>query len=644
MDSKAVNLINRWARRHGLKKKIMGAIAMKNVGLLFLVIFCNVLVAGQGKVFFIEHLPEIDGQRPGFVSDEMMRPFMDVYKSDESLQDIGASYFLGHTSKHLYVFIEADADSIVIRDRAYQNGDGFHFTIGFAKEGGASTDEFYVFGFSPANDWTNKIRWYYNVDLSMRMLGDGVRFETGRQNGKTGFELLMPWADMPPYHPWIYGNLGFNLCFVKAVNDHDRIYYFIKTDERMQSEQSERKYVDLHFEAPAKGIQLTSMPVRHNVTKNDDLEIHISGYSEYQTNIELDIHIVDGNGTVLHVEKTDVPISAGFNNANIALSTQNLEADNYFIQVYEGADLKGEHLVSVFDKMDLAEIRSFLSDHKDGMAVGTYNTLLFYLLELENERHSLKYYEASGTIAQKIKEIDGYVHQLKANDDPLSGKTGKFRRAFVSETDHTLRPYSIYVPGDFDPEAKYPLLVYLHGSGQDDRALFSTSVIEEGFIVVAPNGRGTSNCFATPEALIDIREAIDDVRKNYPIDDQKIILSGFSMGGYGVYRTFYEYPGMFNALAILSGHPDLASKWGIENPVNFLDKELIRVFSDVPVFIYHGKQDLNCPYELTLQFVNLLEKNNRNIVFLTDAHAGHDAMNAQIREKYFRWLKEVFPD
>lgn len=183
-------------------------------------------------------------------------------------------------------------------------------------------------------------------------------------------------------------------------------------------------------------------------------------------------------------------------------------------------------------------------------------------------------------------------------------------------------------------------MVYLHGSGQDDRALFTTEYIKEGFIILAPNGRGTSNCFATPDSQLDIKEAIGDILQNYNIDTDKTILSGFSMGGYGVYRTYYEYRDIFCALAVFSGHPNLANKWGVGDQINFLDEEVVKIFSDIPIFIYHGRKDLNCPFELTNKFVQKLSAYNPNIVFEIDNEAGHNTMNQQIREKYYKWLKE----
>ncbi len=612
---------------------------MKGIVLLVFLVLVKTTAPAQEKVVFVEDEFVIDGTRPAFISDEQMRVFRDVHKSDALLPDFEASYFLGYTAEHFYIFIEFEGDSIIERDRAYQNGDGFHFTIGFAQEDGADTDEFYVFGFSPPQDWTNKIRWYHNVDLSMKRLGENVLFETSSSNGITGFELLMPWSVMPPYHPWIHSNLGFNLCFVKAVNEKDRIFSFIETDRKMQSEQSKRKYVNLSFSEPIHSHGFYSMPMRHNVVENERMEIQIAGYSENGSSKTIQVDLFAENELIV-TQQYQRNLAKGFSRIFVELDELEIEQGNYEIHVFTDDVKTGEHVVSVFEFFDTNDAARLLNKGRNSLSAGSYHTLLFYNNELASEWDQLKDYESSASLVSKISSLNNYIRKTQKEKDPIINKRGIFRRGFLSEIDQTIRPYTVYVPEDYDPMQEYPLLIYLHGSGQDDTALFSTDFIRQGFIVLAPNGRGTSNCFATMESQKDIMEAISDVKQNYNIDDENIILSGFSMGGYGVLRTYYENPGIFSALAILSGHPDLAARWGIENSINFLDEKLAAVYSDIPIFIFHGEKDLNCPYELMLRFVDMLAEHNDNIVFLTEEDKGHEAMNEVNKHKYFTWLKE----
>ena len=50
-------------------------------------------------------------------------------------------------------------------------------------------------------------------------------------------------------------------------------------------------------------------------------------------------------------------------------------------------------------------------------------------------------------------------------------------------------------------------------------------------------------------------EVLADVAAHYPVDPERVYLSGFSMGGYGIYRTFSEDPMRYGGLIVLSGVP-----------------------------------------------------------------------------------------
>jgi predicted esterase len=613
---------------------------MKSATLLIVSVFFIFNSFAQQSISFLYETPHMDGVLDKSISQNNLISFPDIYKSNNEISDIDVKYLIGYNSEFLYIYIEAHADKITYRDRGYQNGDGFHLTIGKANDDGSETDEFYVFGFSPANDWTNKMRWYYNIDLSMSKLPDNVLFETAEQNGISSFELLLPWSVANPYHPWIIDNIAFNLCFVKAVNENDKIFYFIKTDEKMQSEQAKRKYVNLHFEEPDNEGKIFSTPARHNFSIDQNVDILFTGYLKNPKQKQFKVELTNEEHEILFSENLTLNLPQGLSKISKTLSVSLVESGNYHILIYDYQELIANHYISVFESFDFDEALNFLNANKDKLNPGTLITLQFYVKELENEITNLKYYESSKTINSKIQEIGSYISQVEFQKDPFKNLRGTYRRAFLSEIDSTYRPYSVYLPHDYKPQKQYPLLVYLHGSGEDDRALFRTNTIKEGFIVLAPNGRGNSNCFATEEAQIDIKEAIDDVIKNFNINTEKIILSGFSMGGYGVYRTYYEYPELFSALAIISGHPDLARKWSSQNGINFLDEDLLKMFADIPIYIYHGMQDLNCPFELTEELVLILKKYNDNVIFRIDEQAGHSLMKKELQEDYFNWLNK----
>ena len=146
--------------------------------------------------------------------------------------------------------------------------------------------------------------------------------------------------------------------------------------------------------------------------------------------------------------------------------------------------------------------------------------------------------------------------------------------------------------------------------------------------------------YCSAESQTDIEESVQDVIKNYPVDTAKIILSGFSMGGYGVYRTYYENPLQYTALAVFSGHPSLPSIWLGEGYPDFLNEKYIQVFNGIKIFIFHCTQDRNCPYELTVRLVEELKNSGADVEFITEA-TGHSSPSAESRKKFLEWLRRI---
>ena len=120
--------------------------------------------------------------------------------------------------------------------------------------------------------------------------------------------------------------------------------------------------------------------------------------------------------------------------------------------------------------------------------------------------------------------------------------------------------FLLYLPEEYDPEQLWPLIIYLHGAGSrgDDierirQESFLSDVgrtLQLPAIVVAPQaptGTVWDNRIPTLEALLDAIET------TYPIDTNRIILTGFSMGGFGTWAWGLENPGRFAAIVPVAG-------------------------------------------------------------------------------------------
>lgn len=146
--------------------------------------------------------------------------------------------------------------------------------------------------------------------------------------------------------------------------------------------------------------------------------------------------------------------------------------------------------------------------------------------------------------------------------------------------------YLLWFPPGYGGGSEHPLVVFLHGSGDDDhdaRWVMSyglPSVLAEGeqpdsfdAVVLMPQaGPGTSWwSLRQPEAVDAL---IDDVVGRYDIDPSAISVTGISMGGFGTWHMVTRFPDRFARAASISGSgygsvaiPDDVDPCAIETPI-----------------------------------------------------------------------------
>jgi len=598
------------------------------------------------QIPFLEFHPVIDGKPDPELREDCWKEFNEVLKSHEENKDLNVFYEVRYDYYHLYLIFKVNVDSIVHRDRAYQNGDGFHLVI--AKPGPSEfAAEFHVLRFSPADPSRGKpalkSRWYYNIDLSGKSLGPETFFDCRSLNGWSYFELLLSWDDVYPYHPLFSDNVGFNLCFVKAVGQKGKNYYFLMPDDRIQSELSPRKYLTVEFMDPPRSDEAISLvrPLRNNVQAGQDISIRVASVMPEDGKSGCSVSLASADNYIFSNLRIDTTLRKGTHILKANLPAGIAKPDGYKL-IWKCSDgSQGEIPFTILPEIDFGKERAVLTSLSGKIPESDLHTLLFQLEKIETDILKLKSYETAGEIRERFTEYRAALNRALSGDNPYENKTGMFRRAFLSGIDSTLQPYTIRVPAAFDRTKKYPLLVMLHGSGTDDQDILNFNLGNDYFIEVAPFGRGTSNCFTSGFGEIDVKEAIDDVIRNYPIDTSRIIIAGFSMGGYGAYRIFYEYPGLFRGVAVFSGHPNLAGQWMGPGYPDFLDENTLACFKNVPVFIYHSQDDLNCPYDLTVELVNKLRKSGAVVEFVTTTASGHGIIDSSQKEEYDNWLENL---
>jgi polyhydroxybutyrate depolymerase len=127
------------------------------------------------------------------------------------------------------------------------------------------------------------------------------------------------------------------------------------------------------------------------------------------------------------------------------------------------------------------------------------------------------------------------------------------------------RVFSIAAPEDVSGRDPLPLIVNLHGARatavlQQTSSELSTRGPEEGFVVVAPQGMGTPpnwRIAAEGPDLAFVEQLIDEVERRMCIDQSRIYLTGFSMGGMMTMLLACRQPERYAAIAPVAGEIEI---------------------------------------------------------------------------------------
>lgn len=175
---------------------------------------------------------------------------------------------------------------------------------------------------------------------------------------------------------------------------------------------------------------------------------------------------------------------------------------------------------------------------------------VFYWSAYDNLKHqeffSEREVEAAG---RHLKMGMERASQLKEGKAPWRTQTGAVIRGYRSKIDGSVQPYAVYVPEDyqFDGTEDYRCDLWYHGRGETlsetnfiaQRLRNQGAVSSTTHFMVHPYGRySNANKFA---GEIDTLEVLEHLKQEYRIDDDRIAVRGFSMGGAACWQFAVHY-------------------------------------------------------------------------------------------------------
>jgi pimeloyl-ACP methyl ester carboxylesterase len=211
-----------------------------------------------------------------------------------------------------------------------------------------------------------------------------------------------------------------------------------------------------------------------------------------------------------------------------------------------------------------------------------------------------------------LRQAEERAAQLAAGQAPWTTATGLVVRGYVSKIDGSVQPYGLVVPPSYSPTAshRWRLDLWHHGRNETlsqlnfltDRQKSAGEFTPPDTIVLHLYGRYCNAAKFAGE--IDTFEALDAVRRAYPIDENRILLRGFSMGGATVWHMAAHYPSIWAAAAPGAGFAETARyqkmkldgpgapPWWEQTLFHYYDAvDYAANFFNLPVIEYHGEID-----------------------------------------------------
>ena len=195
--------------------------------------------------------------------------------------------------------------------------------------------------------------------------------------------------------------------------------------------------------------------------------------------------------------------------------------------------------------------------------VEVYHKAADWILRYADEEFYAKRY-----VADTLAALDcglARAKEISANKPSWPAQKGRLVRAYRSRVDGSVQPYGLIIPDSYDSKKPVRLDLVLHGRGgtlnevsfiasHDGDSKSKPVPPEQNYITLEVFGR-VNNAYRWAGET-DVFEALASVQRRYKIDDKRIVLRGFSMGGAGAWHLGLHHPDKWAAVEAGAGFTD----------------------------------------------------------------------------------------
>jgi predicted peptidase len=224
-------------------------------------------------------------------------------------------------------------------------------------------------------------------------------------------------------------------------------------------------------------------------------------------------------------------------------------------------------------------------------------------------------------------------------------------KEFISKGD-TLR-YRVMFPENYNSTIKYPLVVFLHGSGErgndnekqlvhgadlfsnpQNRNIYPAIVIfpqcpeNDSWVTLneMPNDKFDIIDTKQPtKALLLVKKLIDSYQKTEAVDSKRVYILGLSLGGMGTFDLICRYPKTFAAAISICGGVNVERLYKAR-------KMAIRIYNG-------GSDNIVSPDYSRNAYIKLKANGAKNVQHIEFPGVGHDSWTSAFAEPDFlKWL------
>jgi dienelactone hydrolase len=238
-----------------------------------------------------------------------------------------------------------------------------------------------------------------------------------------------------------------------------------------------------------------------------------------------------------------------------------------------------------------------------------------------------------------VSHSNGYIEM--ALDIGIKDFAQPHKVTFRSKMDDSVQYYGLLPPSNFDPARKYGLILSLHGAGVEGIGQAGAYRPKDWAYVAAPTNRRPFGFDWQDWGQRDMLEVLDEVKRTCNIDEDRVHLTGHSMGGHGTWLNALTFPSLWASAAPSAGWTrfDLYAPMFLRRNMLYGDPKANYIWQlamrgddtlalcenalNLPIFAMEGGADDNVPPQQPRLLVERLKQLGYDITYKEVPGMGH---------------------